>query len=69
MWIKIVIVFLLLSILVSLFMALFNLVRAPVSSKKTVKSLTYRIILSLLLFCVFIIAAMTGFLPMDNQPL
>lgn len=63
MWIKIVLILLLLSILVSLFMALFNLVNTSLPSEKTVKFLTYRIILSLLLFSIFVIAVTTGFLP------
>ncbi|MDX1915374.1 MAG: twin transmembrane helix small protein [Methylophilus sp.] len=60
MWIKIVIVIALLVIIGSLFSALFFLVKDKSGHDRTVKALTIRISLSIILFTLLIIAARFG---------
>lgn len=60
MLVKIIIVVAFILILISLGTALFHLVKHQESSEKTVKALSFRIGLSLLLFFFVFIAIMTG---------
>lgn len=57
---KIIIILVFLTIIVSLGTALFHLIKNKASSKKTVKALTYRISISLALFILLSIALITG---------
>jgi uncharacterized protein YacL len=57
---KILIILVFLTILASLGTALYHLIRHKESSTKTVKALTYRIGISLVLFILLAIAFMTG---------
>ncbi len=57
---KILIILVFLSIVASLGIALFHLIRNKESSEKTVKALTYRISISLALFILLTIALMSG---------
>jgi len=59
---KIIIVLFLLLILGSLFSGLFYLVRDKGSSERTVRALTVRISLSVLLFILLMIGFLTGYL-------
>lgn len=62
MLVKIIIVFSLIAILGSLFSALFFLSKDKSGSDRTVKALTIRIGLSILLFILLIIGYYTGFI-------
>ena len=57
---KILIILVFLSIVASLGIALFHLIKNKESSEKTVKALTYRISISLALFIMLAIALMSG---------
>lgn len=57
---KILIILVFLTILASLGTALYHLIRHKESSTKTVRALTYRIGISLVLFILLAIAFMTG---------
>ena len=57
---KILIILVFLSIVASLGIALFHLIKNNESSEKTVKALTYRISISLALFILLAIALMAG---------
>ncbi len=57
---KIFIILVFLSIIASLGIALFHLIRNKESSEKTVKALTYRISISLALFILLAFALMSG---------
>ncbi|OQK16992.1 hypothetical protein AU255_03575 [Methyloprofundus sedimenti] len=57
---KIFIILVFLSIIASLGIALFHLIKNKESSEKTVKALTYRISISLALFILLAIALMSG---------
>jgi len=57
---KIIIVLIFLSIITSLGIALYQLIKNKKSSEKTVKALSYRIGISLTLFILLSIAFMTG---------
>ena len=57
---KALIVIVFLSIIASLFHALYHLIKHKETSEKTVKALTYRIGISLVLFIAIVIAGMTG---------
>ncbi|CAB9541792.1 hypothetical protein BROOK1789C_1835 [Bathymodiolus brooksi thiotrophic gill symbiont] len=58
--IKILIILVFITIIISLGMALFQLIKNKNSSKKTVNALTYRIAISLTLFILLSIAFMSG---------
>jgi cytochrome bd-type quinol oxidase subunit 2 len=60
MLIKSLIVLVLIAILVSLFSGMFFLVKDNGQSKRTVKALTVRIVLSVALFILLIVAFATG---------
>jgi hypothetical protein len=62
MLIKLLILFVLLAILSSLFFGLFTLVKDKGDSTRTVKALTVRIALSVALFVLLLIAFATGLL-------
>lgn len=57
---KILIILVFLTILISLGTALFHLISHRETSEKTVKALTYRISISLALFIILAIALMSG---------
>ena len=59
-WIKVVIVAALLAIVISLGVALWRLVRDRGDSERTVKALTFRIGLSIVLFVLLVLGMLTG---------
>jgi cytochrome bd-type quinol oxidase subunit 2 len=60
MLVKVLIVVVLLAILISLFSGMFFLVKDKGESKRTIKALTVRIVLSVALFVLLMIAFATG---------
>lgn len=60
MLIKIVIIILFLLIILNMSFALFSMMKGKSNNKKTVKALTWRIALSLVLFIILVIAYLTG---------
>jgi len=60
MWVKALVVILLLVIVVSLFSALYTLVKGTDNGARTAKFLTYRIALSVVLFVVLMAAMWSG---------
>ena len=67
--VKVLVVVLLLAVIVSLFSGLFFLVKDDGTQRRTVKALTWRIVLSIVAILVIIIAGFAGFIPMNNTPL
>jgi hypothetical protein len=63
MWIKFLIVILFIAILGSLFSALFFLYKDRYLGERTVRALTVRIGLSILLFAILMIGFWTGLIP------
>jgi branched-subunit amino acid transport protein AzlD len=59
---KIIIVILLIAIIVSLARALYYLIKKPESSAEMVKALTWRISLSIALFCLVLLAFALGWI-------
>ncbi|MCB1756855.1 MAG: twin transmembrane helix small protein [Gammaproteobacteria bacterium] len=66
--VKLIVVLLLLSVVVSLFTGLAFLVKDKGSTKRTVNALTVRIILSIVAIIVIIIASATGILTTNSAP-
>ncbi len=68
MFIKIAIILALLMIVFSLFSALFFLGKDKGSSERTVRALTIRIALSILLFVLLIVGYFTGVIGSNSHP-
>ncbi len=65
---KIVIIILLLLIVISLFSALFTLVKDKGQTNRTVNALTIRVVLSLVLIIVLVVSTKMGYLKKNPHP-
>lgn len=68
-YVKFIVLFLLVAILISLFSGLFFLVKDKGQTKRTVNALTIRIGLSVLAIVVIMVAAATGVIEFNSNPL
>ena len=62
MWVKIILLFLFVGIVVSLGMALFSMMRDKGQGKKTVNALTARVILSIIVFFLLVLSYGMGWI-------
>lgn len=69
MWIKIIVLVAMAAVLVNLFIALFHLTRGGEGdARKTLRSLTWRLAISIAIFLLLFIAAMMGWVAPHGLP-
>lgn len=69
MWIKIIVLVAMAAVLVNLFIALFHLTRGGEGdSRKTLRSLTWRLAISIALFLLLFLAALMGWIAPHGLP-